>query len=142
VLILDESADQAGEKMAGAGRQHNGRLGKVEMSWVGALLAYVNLTDVNRPLWAWVDGELYLQAHWLTPEMAEERQRVGIPPERRFETKIELGWKMIQRVEAQGLPLTPWPVTICTGGVPGCGTSWPGRGSPTWQMSPAPPGST
>jgi SRSO17 transposase len=104
VLILDESADQAGEKMAGAGRQHNGRLGKVEMSWVGTLLAYANLTDVNRPLWAWVDGELYLQAHWLTPEMAEERQRVGIPPERRFETKIELGWKMIQRVKAQGLP--------------------------------------
>ena len=36
--------------------------------------------------------------------MAEERQRVGIPPERRFETKLELGWKMIQRVKAEGLP--------------------------------------
>jgi SRSO17 transposase len=105
VVILDESADEkAGDKSAGAGRQRNGRLGKVEMSQVGTLLAYANLTDSNRPVWAWVDGELYLQEHWFTSEMAELRQQVGIPPERKFETKIELGWKMIQRVKANGLP--------------------------------------
>jgi SRSO17 transposase len=104
ILLLDESADQAGEKMAGAGRQHNGRLGKVELSVVGTFLGYANLTDVTRPLWTWVDGELYLQEHWFTSEMAEARQRVGLPPERRFATKIELGWEMIQRVQAQGLP--------------------------------------
>ena len=105
VVILDESADEkAGDKSAGAGRQHNGRLGKVDMSQVGTLLAYANLTYSNRPVWAWVDGELYLQEHWFTSEMAELRQRVGIPPERKFETKIELGWKMIQRVKANGLP--------------------------------------
>jgi SRSO17 transposase len=103
-LLLDESADQAGEKMAGSGRQHNGRLGKIEMSVVGVFLGYVNLTDATRPLWTWVDGELYLQEHWFTPEMAEARKRVGLPPERQFETKIQLGWKMIQRVLAQGLP--------------------------------------
>ena len=33
VLVLDESSDEtAGEESAGAGRQHNGRLGKVELS--------------------------------------------------------------------------------------------------------------
>jgi SRSO17 transposase len=105
VVILDESADQkAGDRSAGAGRQRNGRLGKVDMSQVGTLLAYANLTSPERPVWAWVDGELYLQAHWFTPEMAQLRQRVGIPPEREFKTKIELGWKMIQRVKANGLP--------------------------------------
>ena len=105
VVILDESADQkAGGKSAGAGRQRNGRLGKVDMSQVGTLLAYANLTSPDRPVWAWVDGELYLQEHWFTPEMAQLRQRVGIPPEREFETKIELGWKMIRRVKANGLP--------------------------------------
>lgn len=36
--------------------------------------------------------------------MARERKRVGVPEERRFATKIELGWQMIQRVQAQGLP--------------------------------------
>ena len=105
VVILDESADQkAGDKSAGAGRQHNGRLGKVDMSQVGTLLAYANLTHPEQPVWTWVDGELYLQEHWFTPEMAQLRQRVGLPPEREFETKIELGWKMIQRVKANGLP--------------------------------------
>ena len=105
VLILDESPDEkAGDESAGAGRQHNGRLGKVEMSQVGVFLAHANLTHADCPMWVWVDGELYLQERWLTPETAKKRKRVGIPPEREFETKIELGWKMIQRVQANGLP--------------------------------------
>ena len=36
--------------------------------------------------------------------MAELRKKLGIPTEREFETKIELGWKMIQRTHANGLP--------------------------------------
>ena len=55
-------------------------------------------------MWTWVDGELYLQKHWFTEEMAELRQRVGLPPEQQFETKIEQGWNMIQRAKANGLP--------------------------------------
>jgi len=95
VLLLDESAEEkAGEKSAGAGRQHNGRLGKVEMSQVGVFLAYY-----KAPVWTWVDGELYLPKHWFTPEMANEYRRVGVPAEREFATKIELGWRMIQRAK-------------------------------------------
>ena len=42
MLIIDESADQkAGPWSAGAGRQYNGRLGKVEMSQVGVFAALV-----------------------------------------------------------------------------------------------------
>jgi SRSO17 transposase len=100
MLLLDESADEkAGPKSAGAGRQHNGRLGKIEMSQVGVFLAFHK--DV---VWTWVDGELFLPQHWFSPEMADERKRVGVPKERQFATKIELGWQMIQRVRAHGLP--------------------------------------
>jgi len=100
VLLLDESPDEkAGAKCAGAGRQHNGRLGKIEMSQVGTFLAFF-----KGVVWTWVDGELFLPEHWFTPEMADERQRVGVPTERQFATKIELGWRMIQRVKANGLP--------------------------------------
>jgi SRSO17 transposase len=74
------------------------------MSQVGVFVAYANLSQADRLIWTWVDGELYLQEHWLIPEMAQERQRVGIPLEREFETKIELGWKTIERVKANGLP--------------------------------------
>src|SRR3972149_6424689 len=45
VLILDETADEkAVEKSAGAGRQYNGRIGKVDLSQVGVFLAYVTGT--------------------------------------------------------------------------------------------------
>jgi len=99
VLLLDESADEkAGPKSAGAGRQYNGRLGKIEMSQVGVFLAFY-----KEVVWTWVDGELFLPEHWFTSEMASERKRVGVPEDRQFATKIQLGWQMIQRVQAHGL---------------------------------------
>ena len=101
VLILDESADEkAGIHSAGAGRQYNGRLGKIELSQVGTFLTFA-----KGALWTWIDGELFLPKHWFTPTMARERQRVGLPPGRVFATKIELGWQMIQRVIARGVPV-------------------------------------
>ncbi len=106
VLILDESADEkAGAKSAGAARQYNGRLGKIEMSQVGTFLAFA-----HGSVWTWVDGELFLPEHWFTPEMAQERQRVGVPATRQFATKIELGWRMIQRVSEGGLP---FEIVLC-----------------------------
>jgi SRSO17 transposase len=100
MLLLDESADEkAGPKSAGAGRQYNGRLGKIEMSQVGVFLAFY-----KERVWTWVDGELFFPKHWFTPEMAKERKRLGIPEARAFATKVELGWQMIQRVRAHGLP--------------------------------------
>jgi SRSO17 transposase len=99
-LLLDESADEkAGDKSAGAGRQHNGRLGKIEMSQVGVFLAYYK--DV---VWSWVDGELFIPEHWFGAEMSEERKRAGVPKERKFATKVKLGWQMIKRAYANGLP--------------------------------------
>ena len=100
VLLLDESSDEkAGAKSAGAGRQHNGRLGKVEMSQTGVFLAFY-----KEVVWTWVDGELFLPEYWFTPEMTDERKRVGVPAERQFATKLELGWRMLQRAQANGLP--------------------------------------
>ena len=100
VLILDESADEkSSTATAGAARQHNGRLGKVEMSQVGTFLAYA-----NDGIWTWIDGELFLPEAWFGRGMAKERARLGIPRERIFATKIELGFRMIERVAREGLP--------------------------------------
>ncbi len=52
----------------------------------------------------WVDGELILPAHWFEEAYTTQCQKVGIPAERSFQTKPELGWQMIQRVQAQGIP--------------------------------------
>jgi SRSO17 transposase len=100
VLIVDESpVKKAGTKTAGAARQWNGRSGHVDLSQVGTFLAYA-----NGATWTWVDGELFLPERWLGPDRADERERLGIPAERTFKTKVELGWEMIQRAQAEGLP--------------------------------------
>ena len=100
MLTLDESADEkAGAYSAGASRQHNGRLGKIEMSQVGVFLSLVT-PRVN----TWIDGELYLPKRWFEQAYAEKRQKVGLPESRIFRTKPELGWEMIKRAQANGIP--------------------------------------
>jgi SRSO17 transposase len=100
VAVLDESAEaKAGEASVGAGRQHNGRLGKIELSQVGVFLALVT-PQVN----LWVDGELFVPKAWFEPAQADRRRRVGLPPERTFQTKPELAWQLIQRAQTNGLP--------------------------------------
>jgi SRSO17 transposase len=100
ILALDESAEEkAGESSAGAGRQHNGRLGKVEMSQVGVFISVV-----TRRANTWIDGELYLQERWFTKAYAKRRKKAGIAETHTFHTKPELGWQMIQRAQANGVP--------------------------------------
>src|SRR5499426_3046770 len=99
-LILDESADEkAGTHNAGASRQYNGRLGKVDVCRVDTCLTYA-----NGGLWAMVDGELFLPEEWFGAAFAQRRQELGIPAERRFETQIQLGLQLIKRVKSHGLP--------------------------------------
>jgi SRSO17 transposase len=93
VLIIDESAvEKAGEHSAGAGRQYNGRLGKVEMSQVGVFLSLVKGGYHN-----WLDGELYFPQKWFTDAFAAKRKRIGMPKERTFATKLELALRMTKR---------------------------------------------
>jgi SRSO17 transposase len=106
MLILDESADaKAGLHSAGAARQWNGRLGKVDLCQVGVFVAFATET-----LWTWIDGELFLPEQWFAPELAAERRRLGIPQGRPFATKVELGWQMIHRVLASSVP---FEVLLC-----------------------------
>jgi len=100
MLVLDESAEaKSGDQSAGAARQYNGRLGKVDLSQVGTFLAYI-----NGPVWTWVDGELFLPESWFTADKADLRKRLAIPQSRAFATKVDLGWQMIQRAKRNGLP--------------------------------------
>jgi SRSO17 transposase len=102
LLILDECADEkAGGQSAGAGRQHNGRLGKVDLCQVATCLVYVH---PQHAVWALVDSELFIPEAWFDKAHASLRQEVGLPEDRVFATKPALGLKMIQRVQAQGLP--------------------------------------
>src|SRR4029453_3914215 len=55
-------------------------------------------------LWAMVEGELFLPEEGFGAAFAQRRTELGIPAERRFETKIQWGLKMIKRVKSHGLP--------------------------------------
>ncbi len=101
MLTLDESGDKrSGNNSAGTARQHIGRLGKVDVGQVGVALGYYQCG-----VWAMVDAELYLPKVWFDDEHKKLRQRWHIPAERSFATKIQLGFEMIQRAKANGMPL-------------------------------------
>lgn len=104
VLLVDESAEEkASGESAGAARQYNGRMGKVEMSQVGVFLCYVNL-KVAGGFWSWINGKLYLPQAWFEDSHRERRRKRGIPESLRFKTKVELAWDEIEEVKARGLP--------------------------------------
>ena len=71
------------------------------MSQMAVFLAYANL-DVN--LWSWVDADLYLPKHWFEPDKAALKAKLGVPAEREFATKWQLGLAMILKAHTQGLP--------------------------------------
>jgi SRSO17 transposase len=100
MLLLDESADEkAGEQSPGASRQHNGRMGKVDICQVGVFLSLAT-SRVN----TWIDGQLFLPERWFGEAYAERRKQTGIPETRTFQTKLELGWQMIRRAKANQVP--------------------------------------
>lgn len=100
VLILDECCeDKRGKHSAGVKRQYNGRHQQVEDCQVGVYLSYG-----KGRIWTWIDGDLYLPQDWFSPAYARRRLKAEIPVERTFQTKIELGWQMIQRAQTAGIP--------------------------------------
>lgn len=99
VLIGDESADdRRGAVLVGGGRQYNGRLGKVDLSQVGVFLSLAK--DGKH---TWLDGELFLPEAWFDDAHQELRARLGLPAERRFQTKLQLFWQMVQRCQREGI---------------------------------------
>lgn len=100
VFLIDESAEEkAGSHSAGAGRQHNGRLGKVEVSQVGVFLGLT-----NNGYHTWYDGELYFPEKWFSKEAKKKRERVGMPEDLVFKTKLELALDMLKRAKEKGVP--------------------------------------
>lgn len=100
ILILDESGDEKyGDAGAGVAHQYNGRHKRVERSQVGVFLAYAQGNT-----WSWIDGELFLGEKWFGVDYQQRRDKAQVPAERSYQSKIELGWQMIVRAQAVGIP--------------------------------------
>jgi SRSO17 transposase len=75
LLILDESADEkSGDRSAGAGRQHNGRMGKVDECQVGVYLAYAK--EQHWTLW---DGCLFILSSGSVPVPPSDGPKSAFP---------------------------------------------------------------
>lgn len=102
LLTLDDSGDEKdGEQSAGAAPQYLGRHGKIEMSQNGVALGYY-----KDGFWNMVDAQLYLPRKWFTKEKKSLWKELHIPKDKTFQTKIEIGWDLIQKAKQNGLPFS------------------------------------
>ena len=102
LLNMDESGDvRSGDKSAGAARQYIGNVGKTEMGQVGVALGYYAAN-----VWCMVDAELFLPKSWFDKEHKKRFRKLHIPDDRTFETKAEIGLKLIDRAIKNGLPFS------------------------------------
>lgn len=98
ILILDETSFvKKGQKSAGVGKQYCGRLGKVENCQVGVFLCYS-----TRRGSVLIDRELYLQEEWTSDEL--RCVEAGVPDDREFYTKPQLGRLMLERTLEADVP--------------------------------------
>src|SRR5437870_5491213 len=91
VLVLDETGFlKKGRYSAGVARQYSGTAGKVDNCQIGVFLSYAS------PLGhALLDRELYLPQAWTGDR--ERCRQAGIPGDRHFATKPELGLLPVMR---------------------------------------------
>jgi SRSO17 transposase len=96
-IIDDTGFLKKGNHSVGVKRQYTGTAGKVTNCQVGVSLS-VATTSEHLP----IDFELYLPKEWT--EDAARRHEARIPKDIIFQTKPELGLKMIRRALENGIP--------------------------------------
>ncbi|MBK7893668.1 MAG: transposase [Anaerolineaceae bacterium] len=91
----------------GSGRQYNGRRGKVDNCIVGVFLSCVDASCQYPP------GLMANSSWWKLVQWAWAERPGRVPDDREFQTKLTLGWQMIQRVHAEGFPFVAvaWTAT-------------------------------
>jgi len=96
--VLDDTGFlKQGTHSVGVQRQYTGSAGKTTNCQVG-----VSLSVATRTAHVPIDFELYLPKSWIEDE--DRRAEAKIPADMIFETKIDLGLKMIGRAITAGLP--------------------------------------
>jgi SRSO17 transposase len=99
VGVVDESGfPKRGHHSAGVGPQYCGRTGQIENCQMGVFLSSV--TEHGHAL---IDRELYLPEDWCSD--LPRRQAAHIPDTVRFQTKLELAKRMIQRAQSAHVPM-------------------------------------
>jgi SRSO17 transposase len=92
VMLIDESGVvKQGQDSVGVAWQYCGSVGKVANSQVGVHLGYV-----SRKGYSLVDSRLFMPEEWFDEAQAERRKACGVPEDLTYQTKPEIGLKLLQ----------------------------------------------
>jgi len=97
VMVLDETGFiKQGKKSCGVARQYTGTSGKVDNCQVGVFLTYAGGRGHGV-----IDRRLYMPREWM--EDAERLRGAGVPESVAFQTKAEIGMRMLEKAEMRGM---------------------------------------
>ncbi len=103
VLIDESSVVKQGTHSVGVAAQYCGSVGKVANGQVGVYLGYA-----SRKGYSLVEGELFVPEVWFDDAHAEKRKVCGVPNELAFQTKPEIGLKLVEKAEKRGTLPFSW----------------------------------
>ena len=93
VLIDESSVVKQGTESVGVAAQYCGSVGKIANGQVGVYLGYA-----SRKGYGLIEGQLFMPEKWFKEERAEQRKACGVPENLIFQTKPEIGLKLLENV--------------------------------------------
>jgi len=106
VVLIDESGVvKQGDDSVGVAAQYCGSVGKVANSQVGVYLGYA-----SRKGYSLIEGQLFMPDEWFDEVHAEKRGECGVPDDLEYQTKPQIGLKLLQKAQQRGSLPFQWVV--------------------------------
>jgi SRSO17 transposase len=103
VALIDESSVvKQGEDSVGVAAQYCGSVGKIANGQVGVYLGYA-----SRNGYSLVEGQLFLPDEWFDETHVEKRRACGVPEDLVYQTKPEIGLKLVEKAIQRGVLHNP-----------------------------------
>ncbi|MFN2249786.1 MAG: IS701 family transposase [Candidatus Promineifilaceae bacterium] len=104
VALIDESSVvKQGNGSVGVAAQYCGSVGKTANGQVGVYLGYA-----SRKGYSLLEGQLFMPDEWFDETHAERRIACGVPQDLVYQTKPEIGLKLLQKAEKRGTLAFQW----------------------------------
>jgi SRSO17 transposase len=98
VALIDESSVvKQGDNSVGVGAQYCGSVGKTANGQVGVHLGYA-----SRKGYSLIEAQLFVLEEWFDEAHAEKRRQCGLPEDLVYQTKPEIGLKLLQAAVKRG----------------------------------------
>lgn len=104
VMLIDESSVvKKGQDSVGVAAQYCGSVGKIANGQVGVYLGYA-----SRKGYSLMEGQLFMPDEWFDEIHAERREACGVPEDLEYQTKPEIGLKLLEKAQKRGGVTFAW----------------------------------